>query len=136
MRNSELMVRAQKNLSYELFDAGRDGNLNAAREALERGLEEGARIDGRDKDGRTPLQAACLHGHIDVARLLLENGASPVAKDKDGLTTLEYIAGLECGYDRDKILEALVECYPEYADKMPKTTGEETQAAVTQLQGG
>ena len=30
------------------------------------------------QEGRTPLLAACLHGHIDIVRLLLAEGA-----DKD-----------------------------------------------------
>lgn len=138
MRRSALYERAQKTLIYELFDAGRDGDIKAAKEALERGLEEGADINGRTKEGRTLLQEACLQGHAGVARLLLWRGASPHVKDNNGLTTPEYIMGMDCAYDRERVMETLVEKYPEYADKLPKgkATGGEAQTAVTQLQGG
>jgi len=118
MKRSVLIERVQKNLTYELFDAGRDGDIKAAIEALERGLEEGAEVNGKTKDGRTLLQEACFHGHTGVARLLILRGANPRTKDKNGLTALDYIMGMDCSYDREKVMETLVERYPEYADKM------------------
>lgn len=131
-----LFERAQRNLTYELFDAGRDGDIKAAAEALDRGLEDGADINGRTKDGRTLLQEACYHGHAGVARLLIWRGASPHVKDSNGLTTTEYIMGMDCVYDRERVMKTLVEKYPEYEDKLRKTREKETQTDRVQLQGG
>lgn len=39
-------------------------------------------------DGSTPLMLAVEEAHIDVARLLLEKGASAERKDEDGFTAL------------------------------------------------
>lgn len=39
-------------------------------------------------DGSTPLMLAVEEAHIDVARLLLEKGASAESKDEDGFTAL------------------------------------------------
>ena len=33
--------------------------------------------DRAHKDGETPLYGACWNGHVDAARLLLDNGAMP-----------------------------------------------------------
>jgi len=38
-------------------------------------LHEKARPNAPSQDGATPLQAACYHGHPDVAQLLLQHGA-------------------------------------------------------------
>ena len=41
------------------------------------------------KDGSTPLQVACKHGHVDiVARLLEENVINVNAENNQGLTAL------------------------------------------------
>ena len=39
-------------------------------------MEAGANLDMADNRGRTALLDACSRGHVDVARLLLEAGAS------------------------------------------------------------
>ena len=38
--------------------------------------------------GRTPLLVACLQGHVDAARLLLDNGAEVDRATKKGTTPL------------------------------------------------
>ena len=42
-------------------------------------LDRGAAIDARDIDGWTPLHRASLRGHVQVVRVLLDDGASVVA---------------------------------------------------------
>ena len=39
-------------------------------------LEKGADVDRAMEDGATPLYIACQNGHVDAARLLLNNGAA------------------------------------------------------------
>ena len=41
-----------------------------------------------NEDGVTPLYFACEFGHVDIARLLLDNGAEIDKADKDGHTPL------------------------------------------------
>jgi len=121
MSRGILFERAQRDLTYALFKAGKEGSIKAAMQALKKGLEDGADINGRTKDGRTLLQEACYHGHAGVARLLIWRGASPHVKDSSGLTTTEYIMGMDCVYDRERVMETLVEKYPEYEDKLHDT---------------
>lgn len=50
-------------------------------------------LEGRDKDGTTPLMAAVLMGRLTVAKLLLRNQASAQSKDKRGLKAVDYARG-------------------------------------------
>jgi len=43
-------------------------------------LKKGASVDGRDKQGWTPLQSACSKGDVEAAQLLLLAGADPWLK--------------------------------------------------------
>ncbi|XP_041480671.1 uncharacterized protein LOC121428146 [Lytechinus variegatus] len=48
-------------------------------------------IDSPDKEGKTPLMIACLHGLTDTVKSLLAHGADPNSKNvKDGNTPLHY----------------------------------------------
>jgi hypothetical protein len=58
-----------------------------------------------DESGWTPLHDAARNGHIEIARLLLQNGADANAKDNDGNTPL-YWASFQGHVD---ILHLLVE---------------------------
>ena len=40
-------------------------------------LSYGAKVDEKDKEGRTPLELAASHGHPAITKLLLEHGAVP-----------------------------------------------------------
>jgi peptidoglycan/xylan/chitin deacetylase (PgdA/CDA1 family) len=51
--------------------------------------------DLMDSYGRTPLSWAAANGHVDVVKLLLENGAQPGWKDKNSQTPLSR--AVECG---------------------------------------
>ena len=39
-------------------------------------------IDSKDDESNTPLHLACLHGHIDTARVLLQAGADSYARSE------------------------------------------------------
>ncbi|USE80458.1 RNA polymerase sigma factor RpoD [Cupriavidus gilardii] len=42
--------------------------------------------NARDANGDTPLMIAAAYGHLDVCKLLVENGADPLATDQTGAT--------------------------------------------------
>jgi ankyrin repeat protein len=46
-------------------------------------LDHGAKVNTRDVGGNTPLHLAISEGYDDIARVLLENGANPNAKNKE-----------------------------------------------------
>lgn len=53
-------------------------------------LEHSAYIDAESPNGTTPLMMAAQYGKIDVARLLLQEGADPMLKNQLGLTALDF----------------------------------------------
>jgi hypothetical protein len=52
-------------------------------------LDQGAAVDARDAQGRTPLQLAIAQGRLEVVRLLLQRGADPNIADNSGKTPLQ-----------------------------------------------
>ena len=66
-------------------------------------LKKGADVNRANKYGATPLQAACLNGHVEVARLLLDKGAEVDRADEDGWTPL-YAACLGGEVDAARLL--------------------------------
>ena len=58
-----------------------------------------------DKWGRTPLHFACRYGYLQIAKILVENGADVNAKDNDGYTPLSE----SCDYGFIDIVKYLVE---------------------------
>lgn len=66
--------------------AGR-GNLDI----LKNLVSNGAKVDSVDACGDTPLSVACLYGYYDLVEYLLENGANPLTKDKQGRTLLSFV---------------------------------------------
>ena len=72
-----------------LFDAVRSDDVELADFAL----SKGARVDGRDAHGLTPLLIAALSDSPGALELLLERGADTAAPRKeDGLTALHLAA--------------------------------------------
>lgn len=47
-------------------------------------------INFSDSDGCTGLMKACLNGHFDLSKLLIESGADLSLKDKNGQNALHY----------------------------------------------
>ncbi|MDX1569429.1 MAG: ankyrin repeat domain-containing protein [Xanthomonadales bacterium] len=52
-------------------------------------------IDAPDSQGRTPLMSAVLRGCVSGARLLIDLGANPLKRDRDGSTVVyHFVAGI------------------------------------------
>jgi ankyrin len=107
------------------------GNVNAA---LTKPLPGRSGMDGGDTsldDGATPLMRAARSGDTAVMRILLDAGADPALKTKEGNTALLFAAGV--GY-RDKqtkgteaeALEALKVCLDRGGDLEQKNAKGET----------
>jgi ankyrin repeat protein len=77
-----------------LITAARDGDTDRA----ERLLDQHASIAARDSSGATALVAAAYGNHLHIARLLLEAGADPNAKDET-VQSAYLIATSEVGDD-------------------------------------
>ena len=60
-------------LAQELCDAAAVGDLEAMSVAYDRAP---ATVNGRSRDGWSPLHLAGFYGHVDAARWLLERGAA------------------------------------------------------------
>eukprot|EP00439_Symbiodinium_sp_Y106_P027889 s2080_g3.t1 len=76
-------------------------------------LQQGCDINSTLNDFSTPLMLAVEEGHLNVAQLLLTNGAVPWCKDETGFTAKERRTGLQifstflAGEDRcDKSIQA------------------------------
>ncbi|KAJ7976420.1 Ankyrin repeat containing protein [Quillaja saponaria] len=89
---------AAENGQNRLFDALKLGDslCLAARKGevrnIQKLLENGAAINGRDQNGWTALHRASFKGQIEAVRFLLEKGIDVDAKDEDGYTALHCAA--------------------------------------------
>lgn len=87
-------------LGESLCLAAKNGDLRA----VNRLLENGAAINGRDQHGWTALHRASFKGRVDVVRALIEKGVDIDARDEDGYTALH--CAVECGHA--DVIELLV----------------------------
>ncbi|XVF30743.1 hypothetical protein REPUB_Repub16aG0084800 [Reevesia pubescens] len=93
-----------------LFDALKLGDslCIAARKGevrnIQRLIENGAVINGRDQHRWTALHRASFKGRIDAVRMLIENGIDIDSKDEDGYTALH--CAVESGHT--EVVELLV----------------------------
>ena len=71
----------------KLHEAAKTGRIKKVR----RLLEEGHPTDAVDPSfGLTPLHFAVRNGHVEVARLLIENGADLTQPSTQGITPLDW----------------------------------------------
>ena len=71
-----------------LFDAVAAGD----KAAVEQALTSGSAVDGRARDGATPLINAALGNHLAISELLLVKGADVMARNSGGFTPLHAAA--------------------------------------------
>lgn len=105
-------------LGDSLCVAARKGELRT----IQRLLENGAVINGRDQHGWTALHRASFKGRVDVVRTLIENGIDINARDEDGYSALH--CAVESGHI--EVIELLV--------KKGADTEARTNKGVTALQ--
>ncbi|TRY68529.1 hypothetical protein TCAL_13102 [Tigriopus californicus] len=74
----------------ELIQAARTGDLDEAIRLVSKGADVN---EIGPQYNLTPLHLACLHGHLEVAQFLLDNGANPDAQDNWQCTPLHNAAG-------------------------------------------
>jgi cytohesin len=78
-------------------------------------LEAGAKLSATDTLKRTALDAACRRERTDIVRFLLDHGADPTTRDKDGNTAVMYaISGMidapqSLGPDYDEVVRLLAQ---------------------------
>ena len=64
-----------------IFEAARSGDVAALRRM-------GTSANKIGETGESALSAACSKGHVEIAKLLLENGAGPLLSNPEGKTPL------------------------------------------------
>ncbi|XP_044729331.1 uncharacterized protein LOC123292680 [Chrysoperla carnea] len=80
---SEVLQNHQKEILL-LNIAANEGDV----QTVQRLLNDGANVNDKDVDGRTPLHFAVSNGHINVVNMLLQNGAVVTEATKKGNTPL------------------------------------------------
>lgn len=83
-----LLVICAGTYAGELHEAAEKGD----RDAVVALLAKGAKVDGKDDNGHTPLHLATFAGHKPVAELLLTKGANIEARTPGGFTPLHTAA--------------------------------------------
>jgi ankyrin repeat protein len=83
----------------QLLVASGKGDLSKVKELIAQKVS----VNGRGENGRSALMEASYGDHLEVVKLLLQNGADPTFKKDDGATALSIARG----GNRKKIVEAL-----------------------------
>ncbi|MBN8828201.1 MAG: ankyrin repeat domain-containing protein [Sphingobacteriia bacterium] len=96
-------------LSLDLLSAAKRGNLEKVKDLLSKGAE----IDVQDpSSGDTPLLISLKNNHKEVATLLINEGASPNIRDKDGYPPLVYTMstfyGTQGGFKDNNLMNLLL----------------------------
>ncbi len=86
--SSESEGVSSQGLVAQLHEAALAGDLAG----VEKALESGADVNGREEEGRTALMLAAFNGHSKVVLTLLDAGAAIDRRDLEGRTALLYAA--------------------------------------------
>src|SRR5689334_20269506 len=81
-------------IDQEFFGVLRGGNVRQ----LQRALDKGAAVNGRDSAGNTPLMLSAVYGDTACVRLLVERGADVNATNQAGATAL-----MRAAFDAQKL---------------------------------
>ncbi|OGI07307.1 MAG: hypothetical protein A2Y40_03310 [Candidatus Margulisbacteria bacterium GWF2_35_9] len=76
-----------------IFTAAQGGNAWLVQKMLDRGDPAEVNYIGSFDNGKTPLMFAAKRGHDDIAKMLIDHGASTKSKNKDGFTVLMAACG-------------------------------------------
>ncbi|WP_264705088.1 ankyrin repeat domain-containing protein [Wolbachia endosymbiont (group A) of Gymnosoma rotundatum] len=76
------MSNSNRDINAELLEAVKNGEIDKVRSLI----SEGAKVNVKDQDKKTPLHWAVENGHKEVVEVLLNNGANVNAEDTDGKT--------------------------------------------------
>jgi ankyrin repeat protein len=87
--NSEVDAAA---LVKKILEKGGDPNARLKKAILQR--HHDYQIERALVEGTTPLMRAARYGDAEIARILLERGADPTLKTKDGTNALMFAAGV------------------------------------------
>ena len=80
-------------VTESLYWAVRENMLIAVRAIVE---ATHININRQSYNGLTPLHLACMHGHEEIARYLIENGARVNVRDTSGMTPLHLVSLADC----------------------------------------
>lgn len=78
-------VVASDNLTTQLFEASKSGNIDEVKSVIKQGVDVNSK---GDQYGETVLLLASLFGRLDIVRLLIDNGADVNMQSKNGSTAL------------------------------------------------
>lgn len=85
-----------------LYFLAKIGDVKAVDELLQKGQHD---INERDFKGYSPLMYAAYHGHVELVRFLLQNGADPNSMDFNGNTILMGV----CFKGHEEIIRLLLQ---------------------------
>src|ERR1035437_2915656 len=68
-----------------IHEAAKQGNLSEVKQHL----QSSADVNGKDKDGYTPLMATAINGNLEVVEFLVAKSADVNVRAEDGNTALE-----------------------------------------------
>lgn len=113
-------------MKFDVLHIAEYGTPEEMREAINKNVD----INMKDDEGITPLMGAIAYDHLEIAKLLLENGASVDIQDDNGFTPLHYAYE----YIMPDIAKAMVEKNPKILNKENKYGNQPLWTAVTQAQ--
>jgi len=82
-----------------IHEAAKAGDIETVKQHIAAGtdvnivellIDNGADVNGKTDEGRTPLHWAAYSGHKEIAELLIGEGAEMNAKERDGRTPLNF----------------------------------------------